>query len=91
MNIKLKARLSAYSKVDAIYASVPKVSKEDIDKLFEGTNSIVTKDDIDTLFETDFKESVISRDQIDTLFENNSSEKITTVSFDAIDSLFKWG
>ena len=89
MNIKLKARLSAYSKVDAIYASVPRISREDIDKLFDGTSSTVTKDDIDTLFETDFNESVISRDQIDTLFENSSAEKITRVSFDAIDSLFK--
>lgn len=77
MDIKLRARLTAYSKVDSIEGTVsnlPTIDKEHIDSLFDGPKDrVVTKEEIDTLFDAP---------------ENTKDNKIGTVSYSAIDSLF---
>ena len=74
MDIKLRARLSAYSKVDAIKATVddiPAVKNTDIDALFPGqVETSITKGEIDTLFADSKKPTVVDKATIDTLFEN---------------------
>lgn len=94
MDIKLNARLSAYSKIDN--STFPDcdhehVTKEQIDELFKDTDqpTSVTKNEIDELFtETDEPLSV-TKDQIDNLFEEQDESNITSVSYSEIDSLFK--
>ena len=77
MDIKLRARLTAYSKVDSIEGTVsnlPTIDKEHIDSLFDSPKDrVVTKEEIDTLFDRP---------------ENIQDTKIGTVSYSAIDSLF---
>lgn len=76
MDIKLRARLSAYSKVDALSSNPDTVKHEDIDSLFQPKepDRVVTKDEIDTLFKEE------AEDVLD--------EDIEAVSFASIDSLF---
>lgn len=74
MEIKLNARLCAYSKVD--YVEKP-----------ECDHGSVSNEEIDSLF-TDLEvPQAVTKEEIDDLFEE-SSEEIKTVSFKAIDSLF---
>ena len=76
MNIRLNAKLSAYSKIDSFDSELvdaEKITHEQIDSLFDGLSKpeAVTKTEIDTLFEEeDAKEnaSVVSFSRIDTLF-----------------------
>ena len=90
MDIKLRARLSAYSKVDAVRATIddiPTISNSDIDGLFQGyVESTVSKGKIDTLFAEDKKPIVVDKATIDTLFEGH--KKPTAVDKAAIDTLF---
>lgn len=119
MDIKLTAKLSAYSRVsvnsssdsqndlpdctildsDAVlgvsssgsYTLFPKISKEDVDTLFEDItlNGVVTKDEIDTLFdETGDSEKTVTKEDIDTLFEADSNVQTRSVTHEEIDSLF---
>lgn len=88
MDIKLRANLSAYSKVDSLSRVINKAQYSDFDTLFEEEqDNIVTKDTIDTLFPTEKEQPLVSKQEIDSLFrtEGNSA----TVSFSEIDSLFK--
>lgn len=117
MDIKIKARLSAYSKFDTSkgsggflpdpmsatdgtvlgvnegkYTLFPKVNKEDVDGLFVGLDEpqSVTKDAIDGLFEDKDDTKPVTKTVIDTLFGADQYEAtIGTVSYSAIDSLFK--
>ena len=94
MDIKLNARLSAYSKVQAVSDSCEHeyVSKEQIDELFKETDlpTSVTKSEIDELFENTDEPTSVTKDQIDDLFEEEQDESnITSVSYSEIDSLFK--
>lgn len=76
MNIKLNARLSAYSKFT-------EGSHDDCE------HDIVTKQDIDDLFNDidDCSTNVVTNDQIDDLFiNNNSSDEVTKQD---IDDLFR--
>ena len=76
MNIKLNARLSAYSKVDNIGCVHPEtgsVTTEQIDQLFQGMDEPTS----------------VTKSEIDELFENSSSDEIATVTHKEIDSLFK--
>ena len=79
MDIKLIARLSAYSKVGSTDSTLDTVKYGDIDTLFQPQEPerVVTKDEIDTLF----KEPEIEEDIME--------EDIEAVSFESIDSLFK--
>ena len=90
MDIKIKARLSAYSKVDSFAASsIVSVPEQDIDTLFnkEPVDGTVTKDEIDTLFVTEpDKYGTVNKNTIDTLFKEE--EQTTTVEKDNIDTLF---
>ena len=92
MDIKLRARLSAFSKVDAIKSTVsdiPTVRRSDIDSLFPGQNErVVTKGEIDSLFLERNKPSAVDKTTIDTLF-NNEKDTIGVVSYKDIDSLFE--
>lgn len=74
MEIKLRARLAAYSKIDSIESLTQRVPNSAIDSLFDGTNAydIVTKEDIDTMFSPD----------------SSNPEDDTKVSYAQIDSLF---
>lgn len=78
MDIKLKAKLSAYSKVSSLSTNEElthdKVTKEQIDSLFDGSDFIdsVSKDKIDTLFDDESESSeyeAVSHSQIDSLFD----------------------
>ena len=76
MDIKLRARITAYSKVDSIEGTIsdlPTVDKEHIDTLFDGRpDRVVTKEEIDSLFERethDNKPGVVSYSAIDSLFK----------------------
>ena len=115
MDIKIRARLSAYSKIDSnISSNLPSpgtgsvgaivgvgsdgtytlfhnVDESNVDTLFTTTTqpSLVTKDTIDTLFVVEDKEPSVPKDQIDTLFTNEEGDTISSVSFSAIDTLFK--
>lgn len=91
MDIKLRARLSAYSKVDSINKECEHeyVSEEQIDELFKDMTKpeSVTKDEIDGLF-TDIKEpESVSKDEIDTLFEKTTEPE--SVTKEEIDDLFE--
>lgn len=75
MDIKLNARLSAYSKVSSLSGGAPSegipVSNEQIDQLFADLDDPVpvTKSQIDDLFVPEDSETdVVSKSQIDLLF-----------------------
>ena len=88
MDIKLKARLSAYSKVDSLSCDHEYVTEGQIDELFQNMDepSSVTKTEIDNLFtEIDEPESV-SKTEIDKLFKNVDEPE--SVTKDQIDDLF---
>lgn len=93
MDIKIKARLSAYSKVNSFGdVNIDNVRNSDIDTLFkeEPKEGTVTKDEIDTLFSNEpNKYGTVDKDTIDTLFTEEDEEEVESVSFDEIDSLFK--
>lgn len=75
MDIKLRARLSAYSKVDALH------------KDCEG--DVITHEEIDTLFEDLGKPQAVTNKEIDKLFIDSTAAESDTVTFDEIDLLFK--
>ena len=86
MEIKINARLSAYSRVDEIHGcNIETIPNEEIDRLFEDLDEpiSVTKDEIDTLF-TDTNSDKISID----IKASESGDVLETVSKTAIDSLF---
>lgn len=73
MDIKLRARLSAYSKVESTEQPVNRVTEAEIDTLFDSslTDKLVTKDDIDALFEEQPEATnpeIVSFAEIDSLF-----------------------
>lgn len=84
MDIKVNARLSAYSKVNSIGSC---------------NHGVVTESMIGELFEDDTMTHSVSTNQIDSLFSKNENqedtpcppppEHINTVSFSEIDSLFR--
>lgn len=92
MDIKIRARLSAYSKVDSMPSiddiKIDSVPEQDIDTLFKGepTETTVTKDEIDELFKDLTKDESVTKDEIDTLF--NTTEVEDTVDKEEIDTLF---
>ena len=87
MEIKLKAKLAAYSKIDSIDILDSRVPHSAIDTLFtKNTDTAITEKDIDTLFSTEEPDIIISSEKIDTLFDNN--EPSTKVTYADIDKLF---
>lgn len=90
MEIKLRARLAAYSKLDSIENNAPKVPNSAIDILFKDDPKAVpvSKEDIDKiLFSNMDKDRVVEEAEIDTLFSNNI-ESDRKVTYSEIDSLF---
>ena len=91
MDIKLNARLSAYSKIDSILGgncSHEYVTEEQIDNLFKDMEEpvSVTKSEIDKLFEDVEEPKSVSKTEFDTLFaETQETESVTK---DQIDELF---
>lgn len=98
MDIKLRARLSAYSKVESITsASNSSASIPDPDILSAGhvlgvNNSgkytlfpSIESSDIDTLFEDTSTDETITKEEIDTLFPDEKPKSVTKCE---IDSLF---
>lgn len=91
MDIKLRARLSAYSKVDSISTGECAhefITEPDIDKLFEDldTPQSVKKDEIDNLFTEQEEPKSVSKDEIDKLF--GTTDEPESVSKEDIDDLF---
>ncbi len=91
MNIKLRARLTAYSKIETAtdtQPSIPDATPESSGGIL-GVNSSgdytiypsVTKDDIDSLFN-------YSHTDVDMLFPTDSESDGSTISRKEIDSLF---
>ena len=90
MEIKLRARLAAYSKIDSIENNAPKVPNTAIDTLFKDGrfDHVVTKEDIDKiLFANMEKDRVVEDAEIDNLF-TSTPDSDRKVSFKEIDSLF---
>lgn len=98
--IKLRARLSAYSKIESLQQvgggiPVPDVGEpgNSIVVSPEGNYvpmSAVTETDIDKLFMDVKDPETVTKEQIDTLFENEPVDKpAVAVTFAEIDSLFK--
>ena len=92
MDIKLRARLSAYSKVEAVRATIddiPTIKNSDIDGLFPGqVETAVSKGKIDTLFAEEKKPIAVDKATIDTLFDNTGTTH-SAVDKSAIDTLFE--
>lgn len=91
MEIKLRARLAAYSKLDSIENTAPKVPNSAIDMLFkDGRNEhIVSKEDINNiLFANMEQDRVVEKTEIDNLFDPTDSESDRKVTYAEIDSLF---
>ena len=87
MDIKLNARLSAYSKVDSL-RPIQTVTQPQIDSLFvEVTDpSAVTKSEIDTLFTNMSEPQSVTKSEIDTLFLTYKEPESVTKS--EIDTMF---
>ena len=95
MDIKLRARLSAYSKVSSISTQIPLPESSDSGSVL-GVNESgkyelyprVSHESIDSLFTGQLDEPrVITKNEIDTLFENTDTDT-KSVSRSQIDSLF---
>ena len=100
MDIKLRARLSAYSKiesVDGVNSNVPAPDATAAGNVLGVNNSgkytlfpTVSTAEINALFTDIIPDEVVTKDDIDTLFEPDDEEpEISTVSYADIDSLFK--
>lgn len=88
MNIKLRARLSAYSKINSVSTLVPVVNEDDIDTLFKDVpaDTVVDKDDIDSLFKNEPTSEPVTKEEIDSLF--GEQDTTSSVTKDEIDGLF---
>ena len=98
MDIRLRAKLSAYSKADldinSSSESFPSIDSSNAGDIV-GVNNLgdytlfnsVENSMIDELFLDNTEAISVNKDKIDTLFEDDAD--IATVSKDAIDSLFK--
>lgn len=90
MDIKLRARLCAYSRITELEPNIPeKVTDEQIDDLFTNMDvpTSVTKDEIDNLFTEQEAPKSVTKADIDNLFAN-SEDKPESVQKDTIDTLF---
>ncbi len=97
MDIKIRARLSAYSKissVDGINTQLPLVGEGDVGAVLgvgeTGTYTLfptVSKDKVDEMFIDTQGPSSVEKEEIDTLFEEE--KETTSVTKEEIDSLFE--
>lgn len=97
MDIKLRARLSAYSKIESINgltSNTPVPDATAAGSVLGVNNSgnytlfpTVSHAEIDTLFGNVGTDDIVTKDEIDTLFPEEEPE-VSTVSFADIDSLF---
>lgn len=97
MDIKLRARLSAYSKVDSItslqsYVPVPEATNAGnilgVGNAGEYTLiGTASPSDIDNIF-TPVVDNTVTKDEIDALFPETITETDSTVNKEQIDSLF---
>lgn len=95
MNIKLRARLSAYSKLSTeSSSSLPNVEDFEGDGVVTVTNKKYAVQPVERITETEIDgmfgdtETTVSKEQIDSLFITESSDSYGTVSKDEIDTLF---
>lgn len=98
MDIKLRARLSAYSKVDSmseLHSFVPGPEVDSVGNILgigsSGQYTFMAQTshaDIDTLFESQGSNRV-SKDKIDSLFDIPPSREDKVIDKDTIDTLFK--
>lgn len=95
MNIKLRARLSAYSKLSTeSSSSLPNVEDFEGDGVVTVTNKKYAVQPVERITETDIDgmfgdtETTVSKEQIDSLFITEPSDSYGTVSKDEIDTLF---
>lgn len=94
MDIKIRARLSAYSKIDSnISSNLPSPGTGSVGAILgvgEGGNyelfQNVREPNIDTLFTENNEPTLVTKDTIDTLFESVDSD--VSVPKDRIDTLF---
>lgn len=99
MDIKIRARLSAYSKissVEGLNTSLPLVGEGDAGAVLgvseTGTYTLfptVTKEKVDEMFLDVAGPSTVDKETIDTLFEEEKEH--TAVTKEEIDSLFETG
>lgn len=94
MEMKIRARLSAYSKVDSMSGlGVPAATEKDAGAVLavdaNGNYSLVSSvsnSQVDDLFNEDIFPTIVDKDTIDSLFETVESDR--PVSKDEIDDLF---
>ena len=88
MDIKLRTRLSAYSKVESInQVAEATVTNEAIDSFFNNDlYHVVNKAEIDGLFINEEVDKVVDKSDIDTLF--TAEDNTRRISYAEIDSLF---
>ena len=96
MDIKLHARLAAYSKIESLDSNkLPTPDSSNVGDIISvninGNYTLidsVTRDEIDTLFDGSITPAVsVNKDTIDTLFLDDQEVEIVTKA--AIDSLFQ--
>ena len=98
MDIKLRARLSAYAKVSSIESPSNNLPSTEYAQEGDivGVNgngeftmvSSVEQNEIDTLFDSTQEPESVKKDDIDTLFEKEETDDESTVTHSQIDSLF---
>ena len=96
MDIKLRARLAAYSRVSSTASSLPIPGTGNAGDVLgvDSTGSFtfidrVTNEQIDSLFDGELDTArVVTKTEIDTLFDDDEEPKYKTVTKSQIDSLF---
>ena len=98
MDIKIRARLSAYSRissVEGLKTNIPDPTASDAGHVLgvgdTGNYTLfpsVTTTDIDSLFQNEELDETVKKDEIDSLFPEEGSDDVESVTKDDIDSLF---
>ena len=98
MDIKIRARLSAYSRissVEGLKTNIPDPTASDAGHVLgvgdTGSYTLfpsVTTTDIDGLFQNEELDETVKKDEIDSLFPEEGSDDVESVTKDDIDSLF---
>lgn len=98
MDIKIRGRLSAYSRissVEGLKTNIPDPTASDAGHVLgvgdTGKYTLfpsITTSDIDGLFLDEESDEIVKKDEIDSLFPEEGSDDVESITKDEIDSLF---
>ena len=98
MDIKIRAKLSAYSRissVEGLKTNIPDPTVSEAGHVLgigdTGKYTLfpsITTEDIDRLFQNEESDETVKKDEIDSLFSEEGSDDVESVTKDDIDSLF---